>query len=422
MPGAPRDPRERELREKPCRRPKLARTCGILPADHQERAVAILEIPFVYSMKIVRHRCRKPERVTVIGKVAARIPDLSAADAPVAAVLENRRQEQDGTRIRLEYRTFGGGLLRPYSAGMTTPLADGHRPVAGLRAVQADLDAWAAPGQGLRRKWNLLPDRQRGAGDGALTEREAGDAARDWVSDTRDRATTVLVRTMEAGAALVDGVLHLPSLGPGWQVGQKNWVENTAHAYITPRPEFGWACGEIAWGAWSVGNTLLRGDRLAGAYADAARRIGWMREHPFRRQEVLGEPVFAWQADIPRPEAFGRCSPEIAALIKGEALTRIAGRTIQEGAHLIVELDGDGMRACAGVKDACRAVTAGTPWSGDRLGAALGDLDQRLAASFPGRLPWRRGASPLAAWLAACPAGEFLPAPEEAAAPRAPGR
>ena len=198
----------------------------------------IFDIPFAYRADIVPPRHRTVSRVWVLDTVPVRIPELSSQDAPVVATWKKKvnqyvsRAGGKGASLSADlgwsYRSIDGMLARPWLSGMALldSLAPRGNPVA-MPDLQAELDRWAAmardpgmPANGARdcHTWTLADDPAVPTGVPPGCIRRADLVVRQWVWSDADRKRAAVCRAMEERAAFVDGILHVGSSGPAWQV------------------------------------------------------------------------------------------------------------------------------------------------------------------------------------------------------------
>lgn len=181
-----------------------------------------IEIPFLYRAVVLRPRRRAEETVTLIGRERVEIPEMGGQDAPIVARFRPRDGERVGKTWRsTDYRLVPGGLAKPYVPA-TPP---GQVTVA---TSQALFEAWTRnclsvgrPGgraahQTLVQDW-LSPTPIYF--DAPVSD-ERGFEVRRWTSNGRASALDRITRAVAPGGGLVfvDGVLHVPSLGPCWTV------------------------------------------------------------------------------------------------------------------------------------------------------------------------------------------------------------
>lgn len=349
--------------------------------------MALLEVPFVYEATVVRKRERNERTVALMGRIAARVAEVSSAEAPVAAVLDGQFSPMFSVAAhaaRVEYRSWRGGLLRPYWLGMSQPeeRADLRLPASPGEA-QVDLDAWWRSNE--HRCHLLDPGRVHWAGT-----REGELEARRIVRHDRDARAAEAKAGIEAAAAMVDGVLHLPSGGPAWEIkrrgaweGQtlRNWVE------LVPRVEFGWA-------STGLGRAqLLRGDRRAAAFGEAGRAIRAMQGQIRGNEAVSPEPVVMGDILVSEPLAFS-LDDHVASLVVA------ASESLRFVAETLWLMPPSGLRACADLKEALAAAGAGPVYGAAEAAALLAAATRFEAEAAPLAMSARRGpvTPPVAQW------------------------
>jgi hypothetical protein len=178
----------------------------------------VLEVPFGYDTNIIPVKCRNPRVVPVIGSLAVELAELSSDQAPVLATLfqTDALGKVDVKRDPITYRCINGRLARSYTAGMVLPTPiflqeNAHKILRGAGRTTEDIGKWEQVLQ--ENEDQSILDLATGEGVSGKLERFI--EAKVYFGDDRDDRATAAREALQQGAAFIDGVLHVPSTGPG---------------------------------------------------------------------------------------------------------------------------------------------------------------------------------------------------------------
>ena len=344
--------------------------------------MAFLEIPFAYRAEYVARGRQVPRTAWILDSVPVRVAEASPADAPVAARMTAPSAQDGAEPTAVAYRMLDGRMVRPYHPYNPKGGRDVRTDMS-LEDAQADLALWPArarvhPGHWTARtgapkpavpEWFLAY--AAGASgttvEGALGRGEV--EVREWLGDDRAARRAVLTRALDGRAAVVGGVLHVPSLGPAWAVGR----EHTAAV-----PEYG---------VTRFRSHVFRGDHGAQAFSGVERLRRFCRLEPNAPRpalgtiEILDAVPFASvpsEADAVADTAFRLCRDYAPRIGLADADTislfadarRLTLRPPAPGADLFA--------AAAGLLATERRLAAISPRGGAHLGLLSEGLLERL--------------------------------------------
>jgi hypothetical protein len=339
-----------------------------------------LVVPFVYSAKGVRPRCRKPEDARLIGREEFDVPELPASRAPVAVRVRGGLKKMfwedvpEGFRD-LKLRALGGELMRHGAVRLDNAEDRAHHPWEPLTpdTAQAVLDLWA-------RQAAALPNAAYAPFDNAerrLVGRLHDEREWHWqehLSDDRAERAAALRDTMSR-AAFVDGLLHVPTKGPLWKIGYEYERDPNGHYGRVVRSSVVPDAALVADWKPEYKTRLFPYTDLAGAEA-AVRRIEARAHAP-----VVSRPTRA-DIELLRPDLIGASDED--RLLR-EAAT---GYAAMMRAKLGV-LGSGTIRLYADLVDAIDAATLGQrdAEASSALLDALERVDAALTAENNGRVP-----------------------------------
>jgi hypothetical protein len=324
-----------------------------------------LEIPFTYSARIIRPRSTATVTVEVLDRAAVEIPELADSEAPIAAFNFRHRPGIIGYRM-----SPAGLMMKPATEDLRNLY-----PWTFLTAVKARgrLDTWYEKAcAGNTEPYSSLPSMPpcRGGVPAAIID------ARRWISDNRDETTSAIRTAYKQASAVVDGVLFVPSGGPGWTVSIDPACPSDGISFT--------AADDVETYTWNFQAGLMgvfRGDEAAAAEEFASAAAARLRR---ATGKYLGQPTRDGEIIALRPEAFRsdsrRISSLTAAMQTDQTLSRLATRHFPASA----------LRILADLKD----MLANTDASSADLETCLSALTGNGYLPYPGASGWPKGLAP----------------------------
>lgn len=246
----------------------------------------ILEVPLVYTARVVMPSRSIWENLGLVEQLPLRVREVSSGEAPVvarasvvpAASLDEVEKGRGPEPAVVEYRAIDGNMMRPLApAGQAQALM-------GRWCRQFAEGRYAGHYDGL---YPFMPEQPPPSRRGVRLRAEL--RAREYIDDDREARVAALTAWWGRAAAVVDGVLYVPSHGPGWVV-LANGMLPGSHTLICAVDEYGHVAPRRRPDAF-------RGDKPDEARAAEVRHAhrlpgGGARPAPLGAVEVLDAAAF----------------------------------------------------------------------------------------------------------------------------------
>jgi hypothetical protein len=196
--------------------------------------MAVLEVPFFYTLSGTMARCRNDSVVSVADVVPVAIASVEAAD--VVAIWRGPEPRSGANRrpdVEIPFRAFDGGLWTPVRVA-----DEGGWREATAEDMHLAHARWLADlrrhGTGQRYPFAptwMTPYPQRLA-ESVMTQAEVEDRFRRVDADTRQSDRAEAARLARTAFADIGGTLHVKTAGPVWTLVER--VAQTTRLAVTP--------------------------------------------------------------------------------------------------------------------------------------------------------------------------------------------